>query len=87
MRNKNPYILGIIISAPFILWAILLILPTFDDWTTLSMPNYALDYQTYIFPLGMTWRPFDAIMGYVKCHRLPSLSYTEPCTDIHGTYG
>lgn len=28
MRNKNPYILGIIISAPFILWAILLILPT-----------------------------------------------------------
>lgn len=78
MRNKNPYILGIIISAPFILWAILLILPTFDDWTTLSMPNYALDYQTYIFPLGMTWRPFDAIMGYVNAidyHLYPTLNH------------
>lgn len=53
MIRKNPYILSIIISIPFILWAILQILPTFDDWTTLSMPNYEPNYLTYILPLEL----------------------------------
>lgn len=78
MKNKNPYILGIIASAPIFLWAILLILPTFDDWTTLSLPNYEPDYLTYILPYGMTWRPFDAIMGYVNAidyHLYPALNH------------
>ena len=56
MNKKNPYILSIITSIPFILWAILQILPTFDDWTTLSMPNYDPNYLTYILPFGVTWR-------------------------------
>ena len=78
MIRKNPYILSIIISIPFILWAILQILPTFDDWTTLSMPNYEPDYLTYILPFGVTWRPFDAIMGYINAidyHLYPSLNH------------
>ena len=78
MNKKNPYILSIIISIPFILWAILQILPTFDDWTTLSMPNYEPDYLTYILPFGVTWRPFDAIMGYINAidyHLYPSLNH------------
>lgn len=78
MIRKNPYILSIIISIPFILWAILQILPTFDDWTTLSMPNYDPNYLTYILPFGVTWRPFDAIMGYINAidyHFYPSLNH------------
>ena len=78
MIKKNPYILSIIISIPFILWAILKILPTFDDWTTLSMPNYDPNYLTYILPFGVTWRHFDAIMGYVNAidyHLYPSLNH------------
>lgn len=78
MKNKNPYILGIIASAPIFLWAIILILPTFDDWTTLSLPNYEPNYLTYILPFGMTWRPFDAIMGYVNAidyHLYPALNH------------
>ena len=78
MSKKNPYIIGIIISIPIFLWAILLILPTFDDWTTLSMPNFDPNFLTYILPFGMTWRPFDAIMGYVNAidyHLYPFLNH------------
>ena len=50
ISNRNLYIVSIIISIPFILWAILQILPTFDDWTTLSLPNYDPDYLLYILP-------------------------------------
>lgn len=66
ISNRNLYIVSIIISIPFILWAILQILPTFDDWTTLSLPNYDPDYLLYILPFGMTWRPGDAIWGYIN---------------------
>ena len=66
ISNRNLYIVSIIISIPFILWAILQILPTFDDWTTLSLPNYDPEYLLYILPFGMTWRPGDAIWGYIN---------------------
>lgn len=66
ISNRNLYIVSIIISIPFILWAILQILPTFDDWTTLSLPNYDPNYLLYILPFGMTWRPGDAIWGYIN---------------------
>lgn len=37
MQKKiNPYILAIAASSPFVLVAVSLILPTFDDWNTLS---------------------------------------------------
>ena len=59
MNKKNPYILSIITSIPFILWAILQILPTFDDWTTLSMPNYDPNYLTYILLYLIVARPYS----------------------------
>lgn len=78
MSSKALYTFSFIISIPFILWAILQILPTFDDWTTLSLPNYNPNYLLYILPLGMTWRPGDAIFGYINAidYRLyPSLNH------------
>ena len=64
--KNNFAIYFVFISIPFVLLAILQILPTFDDWTTLSMPNYDPNYLTYILPFGMTWRPGDAIWGYIN---------------------
>lgn len=67
MKKKfNPYIFSIIISIPIMLIAILRILPTFDDWTTLSSPNYDNNIFKYVIPYGTTWRPFDALMGYIN---------------------
>ena len=67
MKNKfNPYIFSIIISIPIMLIAILRILPTFDDWTTLSSPNFDNNIFKYVIPYGTTWRPFDALMGYIN---------------------
>ena len=78
MTNKNLYIISIFISAPIVLWAILQILPTFDDWTTLSLPNYDPNYSLYLLPYGMTWRPGDAIWGYINAidyHLYPTLNH------------
>ena len=66
MYKKNPLLLGIIVSIPFVLAAILQILPTFDDWTTLSSPNRDADFIQYFLPYGMTWRPGDALIGYIN---------------------
>lgn len=66
MNSRNYTILSIIISVPIILWAILQILPTFDDWTTLSAPNRDPDFIQYFLPYGMTWRPGDALFGYIN---------------------
>ncbi len=77
--RPHPLVVGIAISVPLLWWAICLILPTFDDWTTLSSPNYDPDYWKYILPFGLTWRPGDAIMGYVNAwnYRLyPTLNHT-----------
>jgi len=68
MKNfiyKNPAWGLIIITMPFMLWGKMLILPTFDDWCTLSSPNYDPDFIKYLLPYGYIWRPFDAIMGYI----------------------
>ena len=78
MANKNPYLIGIYISTPIALLAILQILPTFDDWTTLSLPNYDPNYSLYLLPFGMTWHPGDAIWGYINAlnyHLYPTLNH------------
>lgn len=64
-HNKIIYSF-IIISIPIILIGILQILPTFDDWTTLSAPNRDPDFAQYFLPYGMTWRPGDALIGYIN---------------------
>lgn len=66
MYNNKRFITFIIISAPIILLGILQILPTFDDWTTLSAPNRDSNFLQYFLPYGMTWRPGDALIGYVN---------------------
>lgn len=63
--NKYPAFALIFMTMPFMLYGKLLILPTFDDWCTLSSPNYDPDFIKYIMPYGYIWRPFDAIMGYI----------------------
>ena len=67
MQKKiNPYILAIAASSPFVLVAVSLILPTFDDWNTLSSPNYDSNFIKYLLPYGTTWRPGDAMFGYIN---------------------
>ena len=61
----HPLLWIIIVSAPFVLWGKTMILPTFDDWTTLSSPNDDPDFMQYFMPYGPTWRPFDSFIGYV----------------------
>lgn len=81
MKNiiqKYPAFAFILITMPLMLYGKLLILPTFDDWCTLSSPNYDPDFIKYIMPYGYIWRPFDAIMGYIVAidHKLfPKLNH------------
>lgn len=65
-RSVHPYLVLILIAAPFLLWAMLLIMPTFDDWTTLSSPNHDPHFMQYFLPFGPTWRPGDALFGYIN---------------------
>lgn len=68
MKNfikEHPAAFVILITMPFMLWGKMMILPTFDDWTTLSAPNTDPDFRKYLLPFGYVWRPFDAIMGYI----------------------
>lgn len=67
ISNRNLYIVSIIISIPFILWAILQILPTFDDWTTLSLPNYDPDYP-YIYYHWHDLAPRRCDLGIYQCY-------------------
>ncbi len=64
-KKLHPLLWIIIITAPLVLWAKLLVLPTFDDWTTLSSPNTDPDFMQYFLPYGSSWRPFDSFIGYV----------------------
>ena len=64
-KQIHPLLWIIVLTAPFILWGKLLILPTFDDWATLSSPNTDADFLQFFLPYGSSWRPFDALIGYV----------------------
>lgn len=66
MYNSKNIFTFIGISMPIILIGILQILPTFDDWTTLSCPNRDPHFIQYFLPYGMTWRPGDALLGYIN---------------------
>lgn len=60
---------GIIITivlTPVLLWAAIPILPTFDDWTSLTSPSFEpLFTKEHFLFFGYHWRPFDAIIGYL----------------------
>lgn len=66
MKYHRLFYLFILITAPFLLWGILNILPTYDDWNTLSSPNFDSDWTKYFLPIGSFWRPFDAAFGYIS---------------------
>jgi len=56
----------ILLFLPFILWGIILILPTFDDWTSLIAPSNEPFFikERFLF-YGYHWRPFDSIFGWI----------------------
>lgn len=63
--TKNIKIL-FILSVPVFLWGLLLILPTFDDWTYLTTPYFGDFFDNKgLLPLKSYWRPFDATIGYI----------------------
>ena len=49
------------------------VMPTYDDWYTLSSPNHDPDWLKFFLPYGSVWRPIDALMGYVAqdAHAFP----------------
>lgn len=50
---------------PIIVWAVISILPTFDDWTYLTSPQTGPFSSSLLLPWDTYWRPFDGLMGYV----------------------
>ncbi len=74
MKSRiHPLYLFIFLTIPFVAWGKLQIWPTFDDWTTLSAPNFDTDWGRYIFSNGSFWRPFDALFGFFYAHQNPQL--------------
>lgn len=64
--NKRTFLLLLTLCAVIACWFIVQILPTFDDWNTLSLPNWDRDWMPYFLPYGAVWRPGDALFGYIN---------------------
>ena len=56
----------VFIITPMLLYAVLQILPTHDDWTSLTTPDFRPFFikERFLF-YGYHWRPFDSIIGYI----------------------
>lgn len=68
MRKKyNPLFIIIIILSPIIIYWLTLLLPTFDDWTYFTSPDYDFGEHFYerLIPRFSYWRPWDGIFGYI----------------------
>lgn len=66
--DKSVRITGIILlaTAPFVLYAICMLLPTFDDWTYITSPYMGeLLNPERLCPNENYWRPFDGLFGYI----------------------
>jgi len=67
----------IVVTAPIVVYGLLSLLPTFDDWTYLASPYFG-NLSDIIIPVGNYWRPFDACIGAVlglNYHWFPSLNH------------
>lgn len=67
----------IVVTAPIVVYGLLSLLPTFDDWTYLASPYFG-NFLDIIIPVGNYWRPFDACIGAVlglNYHWFPSLNH------------
>ena len=64
---SNYWSLIIVIAlSPILLTAVLPILPTHDDWTSLTTPSFGEFFtKERFFFYGYHWRPFDSMIGYV----------------------
>ena len=67
--QDSHYKLGIIIPVlltPILLYAVLQILPTHDDWASMTTPDFRPFFikERFLF-YGYHWRPFDSMIGYV----------------------
>lgn len=76
---KNP-ILWILVASPLFLWAIILLLPTYDDWGYFTTPYYDFGggFTSRLVPRSTYWRPWDCIFGYVlslKPSLFPALNH------------
>lgn len=63
---RKVLIISFFLSLPVILYALVVILPTFDDWTYITSPCFdnVLD-SGRLLPWNGYWRPFDAIIGSI----------------------
>ena len=65
MRDYWSIIL-IILLTPVLLYAVLLILPTHDDWVGSTTPDFKPFFtKEHFFFYGYHWRPFDTWIGYI----------------------
>ena len=65
MRDYWSIIL-IILLTPVLLYAVLLILPTHDDWAATTTPDFTPFFtKEHFFFYGYHWRPFDTWIGYL----------------------
>ena len=62
MERINPLV-PISLLSPFLLYAISLLLPTFDDWTYYTVPYFGELFTYRLLPNASYWRPFDALFG------------------------
>ena len=63
---NNWSIVVLILLSPLLLYAVLPILPTHDDWTSLTTPDFQPFFvkEHFLF-YGYHWRPFDSWIGYL----------------------
>lgn len=55
----------VVCCQPLVVWAVVSLLPTFDDWTYLTSPQTAPFSFSLLLPWDTYWRPFDGLTGYL----------------------
>ena len=65
IRHEKTALALMLLTAPFIAYALTLLHPTFNNWTYTTYPNTDPDFWKYLLPYGDYWRPFDGLFGYV----------------------
>lgn len=75
MKTKTNLLFIIILAlSPFIIYWLTILLPTFDDWTYFTRPDYYFGEHFYdrLMPHFSYWRPWDGMFGYIL-HLYPDL--------------
>lgn len=65
--KQYTVLIVILALSPFILWQIIGLLPTFDDWSYFTNPyhDFGEGLSSLVIPRDSYWRPFDCIFGHV----------------------